>query len=109
MATVAKEKAAPKAERKKPVRKAPVQKDYSSKLEWLAALVEYETKQNEVSSAAKVKTLDKRIAAKQALAEKISVEIDQLKAKRAALVPAEPEQDEDGLTDEDHLVLEGKA
>jgi len=109
MATVAKEKAAPKAERKKPVRKAPVQKDYSSKLEWLAALVEYETKQNEVSSAAKVKTLDKRIAAKQALAEKISVEIDQLKAKRAALVPAEAEQDEDGLTDEDHLVLEGKA
>jgi len=109
MATVAKEKAAPKAERKKPVRKAPVQKDYSSKLEWLAALVEYETKQNEVSSAAKVKTIDKRIAAKQALVEKTNTEIAELKAKRAALVPAEPEQDEDGLTDEDHLVLEGKA
>ena len=94
-------KPAKKAERKKPVRKAPVQKDYSSKLEWLAALVEYETKQNEVSSAAKVKTIDKRIAAKQALVEKTNTEIAELKAKRAALVPSEETAETEGPEPED--------
>ena len=90
--TKAKQEPAKKAERKKPVRKAPVQKDFSSKLEWLAALVDYETKQNEVSSAAKVKTLDKRIAAKQALFTKTQAEIAALVKQRDELVP--PAEDE---------------
>jgi hypothetical protein len=89
MATVAKEKAAPKAERKKPVRKAPVQKDYSSKLEWLKAMTEYELAQSEVTSAAKVKRLDKRIAAKQAQIDKLETELAKLLASKEELAPTE--------------------
>jgi hypothetical protein len=68
-----------KTERKKPVRKAPVQKDYSSKLEWLKAMTEYEEKQAEVSTSTKLARLDKRIAA-------AKVARDEAVAKLTALI-----------------------
>ncbi len=98
-----------KAERKKPVRKAPVQKDYSTKLEWLKAMTEYEEKQTETTNVAKVARLDKRIAATQASINELVVKVTKLKEERNALAPFSEEQDEDGLTEQDHLVLEGKA
>lgn len=53
---------AAKAERKKPVRKAPVQKDFPNKLAWLKAMTEFEEKQASADTAARIARLDKRIA-----------------------------------------------
>lgn len=84
--------AKPKAkERKKPERKAPVQKDYPNKLAWLKAMTEYEEAQTAASNGAKVERLDKRIAAKEQLRNDLDIEIAKLKAERAQLVPADPE------------------
>ena len=94
-------------ERKKPVRKAPVQKDYPTKLDWLKAMTEYETAQSEVTNKAKVERLDKRIASAQAVADEATAKVAALKAERATLVPAE--SDIDGLTEDEHLALEGKS
>lgn len=78
-------------ERKKPERKAPVQKDYPNKLAWLKAMTEYEEAQTTASNAAKVERLDKRIAAKEQLRNDLDAEITKLKDERAKLVPAAPE------------------
>lgn len=64
--------------RKKPVRKAPVQKDYPTKLDWLRAMTEYETKQAEATTAAKVARLEKRLASKQTQLDKLQREVNRL-------------------------------
>lgn len=66
------------ATRKKPVRKAPVQKDYPTKLDWLRAMTEYEEKQAEVAAAAKVARLEKRLASKQSQLDKLQREVNAL-------------------------------
>ena len=76
-----------KAERKKPVRTAPVQKDYPNKLAWLKALTEHEEAETLKVNAAKVERLDKRIAAKRSAAAELTAEIDKLVAERVALKP----------------------
>jgi hypothetical protein len=96
-----------KAERKKPVRTAPVQKDYPNKLAWLKAMTEHEERETAATNKAKVERLDKRIAAAQATADEATAKVTALKAERAALVPAE--SDIDGLTEDEHLALEGKS
>lgn len=72
--------------RKKPVRKAPVQKDYPTKLDWLRAMTEYETKQAEAEAEAKVARLDKRIVAKQAVLAKAQADIERLKEARRQIM-----------------------
>lgn len=110
MATPAKNTTAPKKERKKPVRTAPAQKDYPTKLAWLKAMTEHEEAEATKANAAKVTRLDKRIASKQALVNKTEAEIDALKIERFKLVPEEEaEADVDGMTDDEHLAAEGKA
>ena len=89
-------------ERKKPVRKAPVQKDYPNKLAWLKAMTEYEEKQTEEANAAKVARLDKRIATITSLIEGYEVQLKELKSERSVLVPA------DAMTEAEHLAAEGK-
>lgn len=64
--------------RKKPVRKAPVQKDYPTKLDWLRAMTEYEEKQAEAEAAAKIARLEKRLASKQAQFDKLQREVNAL-------------------------------
>lgn len=81
---------APRAERKKPVRKAPVQKDYPSKLDWLRAMTEYEEAQTATSNKAKVERLDKRIASVKAQRDELSAKLATLEAERSVLVPATP-------------------
>lgn len=76
---------APKAERKKPVRKAPVQKDYPSKLDWLRAMTEYEEAQAATSNKAKVERLDKRIASVRAQRDELQAKLDTLVAERTSL------------------------
>lgn len=78
-------------ERKKPERKAPVQKDYPNKLAWLKAMTEYEETQAKAETEAKVARLDKRIAAKEQARNNLDLEITQLKTERDKLVPAQPE------------------
>jgi hypothetical protein len=97
-----------KTERKKPVRTAPVQKDYPSKLAYLKAMLDHEEAEAAKVNAAKVARLDKRIASKKAAIETATAELAALNDERAKLVPAEPETDGNGLTKEDILVLEGK-
>ena len=94
--------AKPKAERKKPVRKAPVQKDYPNKLAWLKAMTEYEEKQTEEANAAKVARLDKRIATIESLIAGYEATLKDLKSERSTLVPA------DDMTEAEHLAAEGK-
>lgn len=72
--------------RKKPVRKAPVQKDYPTKLDWLRAMTEYEVKQAEAEAEAKVARLDKRIIAKQAVLAKAQADIERLKEARRQIM-----------------------
>ena len=83
-----------KAERKKPVRKSPVQKDYPTKLAWLQATLEFEQAEEIKANAGKVARLDKRIADKQATVDELVAVIAKLKAQRAELVPAEATEDE---------------
>jgi uncharacterized protein involved in exopolysaccharide biosynthesis len=83
---------APAKERKKPVRTAPVQKDYPNKLAWLKAMTEHEERETKAANKAKVERLDKRIAAAQATADEATNKVAALKAERSALVPAEDEQ-----------------
>lgn len=90
---------APKKERKKPVRQAPVQKDFSTKLEWLKAMTEFEEKQTAATNKAKVERLDKRIKSAQAVAAEASAKVEALKAERAALVPAEEEPADAGMSE----------
>jgi hypothetical protein len=78
-------------ERKKPVRTAPVQKDYPNKLAWLKALTEHEEAETEKANAAKVARLDKRIASAKVARDEAAAKVTALEAERAALVPAEDE------------------
>ena len=94
--------------RKKPVRKAPVQKDYPNKLAWLKAMTEFEEAESAKVNEAKVTRIDKRIKSAQAQVDELTAKVEALKAERAKLVPAD-ETDEYGWTAEDHLAAEGKA
>lgn len=107
--TKATPKPAVKAERKKPVRQAPVQKDYPNKLAWLKAMTEFEEKQAEVTTKAKVARLDKRIASAQKVADEATAKVTELKAERAKLVPVEEEPADAGMSEDEHLAAEGKA
>lgn len=100
---------AAKAERKKPVRKAPVQKDYPNKLAWLKAMTEFEEKQASADTAAKVARLDKRIKSAQATADEATAKVASLKAERDALVPVEEEVPHPGTPEDEHLAAEGQA
>ena len=91
-------------ERKKPVRKAPVQKDYPNKLAWLKAMTEYEEEQSAASNEAKVVRLDKRIASIKAQTYELATKLELLQKERAELVPADA-----GMTEDEHLAAEGKA
>jgi hypothetical protein len=108
-------KAAPAAKpeakpRKKPVRKSPALKDFPNRLAWLKAMTEYETQQAEAETTAKVARLDKRIAAKLMAAGEIADDLAKLRAERAALVPADAEDEEiDGMSEDEHLAAEGKG
>lgn len=92
-----------KKERKAPVRRGPQAKDYPSRVEYLKAVLEFEEAEQAKANQAKVARLDKRIASKTDALAKLSAEIDNLKAERAALVPGE-----DGMTEDEHLAAEGK-
>lgn len=90
-----------KTERKKPVRTAPAQKDYPTKLAWLKAMTEHEEAEATKANAAKVTRLDKRITSKWATIAKLDAELNKLVAERVALQPyaeetepAEPEADQ---------------
>ena len=96
-----------KAERKKPVRTAPVQKDYPNKLAWLKAMTEHEERETAATNKAKVERLDKRIASAKAVVTEATAKVAALEAERAALVPAE--ELVDGMTEAEHLAAEGKA
>jgi hypothetical protein len=84
---------AKKAERKKPVRKSPVLKDYPNRLAWLKAMTAYEETLAVVTDKAKVARLDKRIKVKKAAIDKVSKELAELEKQRAALVPVKAEDD----------------
>jgi uncharacterized small protein (DUF1192 family) len=88
-------KAAPaaKAARKKPVRTAPVQKDFATKLDWLAAMLAHEQAQVSGVNAAKVARLDKRIASTEAEINALGAKLAKLNAERAALVPDDDSTD----------------
>lgn len=88
-----------KTERKKPVRTAPVQKDYPNKLAWLKAMTEHEEAESKATTAAKVARLDKRITSAQAVADEATAKVAALKAERATLVTDE-EQPADAGTSE---------
>ena len=88
-----------KPERKKPVRTAPVQKDYPNKLAWLKAMTEHEERETAATNVAKVARLDKRIAAAQATADEATAKVAVLKAERAALVPVEEEPADAGMSE----------
>lgn len=90
-----------KTERKKPVRTAPAQKDYPTKLAWLKAMTEHEEAEATKATTAKVARLDKRITAKQDSIVTLTAELNKLVAERVALQPyaeetepAEPEADQ---------------
>lgn len=99
--------AKPKAERKKPERRAPKQSDFPNKLAWLKAMTEFETAETAKANAAKVERLDKRITAAKTVRDEAAAKVTELEAQRAALVPAEPEVD--GMTEDEHLAAEGKG
>ena len=105
---MAETKATPvKTERKKPVRKAPVQKDYPNKLAWLKAMTEFEEAETAKANQAKVERLDKRIASLQAHLDETRVKLGVLWLERQALAPAE--ETVDGMTEDEHLAVEGKS
>lgn len=79
---------AAKAERKKPVRQAPVQKDYPNKLAWLKAMTEYEEAATAAANKGKVERIDKRIASKKEAIATLQSELTKLEAERADLVPS---------------------
>lgn len=96
-----------KAERKKPVRKGPKRSAFKTEVEYLEARLAYQKAEDEKVNEGRIARLDKRIASKTDALAKLSAEIDNLKAERAELVG--DEVDGNGLTEEDHLVLEGKV
>lgn len=79
---------AAKAERKKPVRQAPVQKDFPNKLAWLKAMTEYEEAATAATNKAKVERIDKRIASKKEQIATLQSELKTLETERAGLVPS---------------------
>jgi hypothetical protein len=86
---MAEDKAKPaKAERKKPVRQAPVQKDFPNKLAWLKAMTEYEEAATAAANKGKVERLDKRIASKKEAIATLQSELTKLETERAGLVPS---------------------
>ena len=93
MADTAKKSTAPNAERKKPVRSAPVQKDYPNKLAWLKALTEHEEAETAKVNAAKVARLDKRIASAKVTRDEATAKVTALAAERAALIGGTPAED----------------
>lgn len=80
-----------KKERKKPVRKAPVQKDYPNKLAWLKAMTTYEEAQTQTTNVAKVSRLNKRIKTKKATIATLAAELRTLEQERDVLVPVKAE------------------
>lgn len=91
MGTVPSTTTAIKAERKKPVRTSPVQKDYPNKLAWLKAMTAYEENETAVTNAAKVTRLNKRIKAKKATIATLNTELSKLEVERDVLVPVKAE------------------
>ena len=85
MAAPAKNTTAPKKERKKPVRTAPVQKDYPTKLDWLKAMTEHEEAEAAKANAARVARLEKRLASKRSLLDTLKREVDAIVAEIAEL------------------------
>ena len=83
-----------KTERKKPVRTAPAQKDYPTKLAWLKAMTEHEEAEAAKANAAKVARLEKRLAAKREAYDKLGREINELVADIDELGGFDPEADE---------------
>lgn len=79
---------AAKAERKKPVRQAPVQKDFPNKLAWLKAMTEFEEAAAAATNKAKADRLDKRIKAKREQIAALQSELTKLETERAGLVPS---------------------
>ena len=100
MTTPASKKTAVKAERKKPVRTAPVQKDYPTKLAWLKAMTEHEEAEATKANAARVARLDKRIASKKATIATLTGELAALEDERAKLVPIEEEPTDVGMSED---------
>jgi hypothetical protein len=74
-----------KVERKPKVRKAPMQKDFATKLDWLKAMTEYETALLQSHEVNKIARLDKRIAAHRAKIYSLTNEVTKLEAERSAL------------------------
>ena len=77
--------------RKKPVRKAPKQSDYPTRLAWLAAMVEYEEAQAKATTDAKVVRLDKRIATREGEIARLTRELHDLRHERNVLTGGEIE------------------
>lgn len=71
--------------RKAPVRKAPMQKDFATRLEWLKAMTDYEVALVQSSEVSKIARLDKRIAAHREKIDSLSNEVAKLEAERSAL------------------------
>lgn len=76
---------AKKVERKPKVRKAPMQKDFATKLDWLKAMTDYETALVQSHEVNKIARLDKRIAAHRARIDSLTNEVTKLEAERSAL------------------------
>ncbi|HQZ84093.1 MAG TPA: hypothetical protein PLB21_00505 [Actinomycetota bacterium] len=87
-----------KTERKKPVRTAPAQKDYPTKLAWLKAMTEHEEAEATKATAAKVARLDKRLASARSAVANATVKVIELEAERAKLVPVEEEPTDVGMS-----------
>ena len=100
MATPASKKPTVKAERKKPVRTAPVQKDYPTKLDWLKAMTEHEEAEATKATAAKVARLDKRLAAARSAVANATAKVIELETERAKLVPVEGEPTDVGMPED---------
>ena len=84
-------------ERKKPVRTAPAQKDYPTKLAWLKAMTEHEEAEATKANAAKVARLDQRLAAARSAVANATAKVIELEAERAKLVPEETESEDEGF------------
>lgn len=89
-------KTEPKAPRKKAVRKAPMQKDYSTRLEWLKAMTDYETALVQSAEASRIARLDKRIDSITAAIVDLQTKASKLASERAALAGQTQAPAEDG-------------
>ena len=100
MAAPAKNTTAPKKERKKPVRTAPAQKDYPTKLAWLKAMTEHEEAEAAKATEAKVARLDRQLASARSAVANATAKVIELEAERAKLVPVEGEPTDVGMPED---------